>query len=111
MNVLNLLRGLQERLFSAELTAAAWLDTRRTGRLIPLAWIHQGIRPMVPLYIGTIVAVFGQNSTAAIVVITAVTLILTEFSRIAAKSHQVLRWNNQTCPYCPASVTGTETAS
>lgn len=103
---LSLLRGFQERLFSAELTAAAWIDTRRTGRLIPLAWIHWGIRPMVPLYIGTIIAVLGRHNTPTIAAVNAATLMLVEFSRIAAKSHYVLNEENKPCPYCRKQADG-----
>jgi len=101
VNALAIARYLGTRLHSAELTAAAWLDTRRHVRLFPLAWVHQGVRPWLPTGIAVAVLALGHPSRAAGAVITIVGVALTVFSRIAAKSHHILNEEDRPCPYCP----------
>lgn len=101
MNPVNALRRAYARLYSAELSAAAWLDTRRIGRLAPLAWVHQGIRPWVPAVFATIAITASHPSRNDTAIIVAAALAAVAFSRIAVKSHYILNEEDRPCPYCP----------
>lgn len=101
MNPLTLLQYAAARIYSAELSAAAWFDTCRVARLFPLAWVHQGVRPWLPTGIAVAVLALGhpgRTATAAIIIVCGAA---TVFSRIAAKSHYVLNEEDRPCPYCP----------
>jgi len=106
VNPLMVAQYLGARIYSAELTAAAWLDTRRFVRVFPLAWVHQGVRPWLPTGIAAAVLTLGHHSRTAAVIIVIASLVAVSFSRIAAKSHYVLNEEDRPCPYCPAGDDG-----
>lgn len=99
---MNALKRLYARLYSAELTAAAWIDTRPVGRMFMLAWYHQGLRPWVPAAMTVPAMVIGHLGHITFIVAAGITVAATLFARIAAKSHFILNEEDRPCPYCPA---------
>ena len=87
-------------LYSAELTAAATLETTTGPRALMLAWYHHignGV-------IGTTAAVvtgIAQPSAPALVTIAGLAALAEVFGRIADKSHDVLGEEDRPCRYCP----------
>ena len=101
MNALNLLRYVGTRIYSAELTAAAWLEQRRIARRIMLGWYHRVSVANVAVVTCALNAVILVCHTAAFVI---VPLILggIGYSFIADKSHEVLDDSDRPCHLCPA---------
>lgn len=105
MNPINTLRRANARMYSAELTAAAWLDVQPRPRRAMLRWAHAGATPVVFCIIGPIDmagAVALHAKPAVVAAIAVVSLACVAVSRIAAKAHQILDEDERPCPYCPA---------
>ncbi|ACU71787.1 hypothetical protein Caci_2878 [Catenulispora acidiphila DSM 44928] len=98
---MNMLKRLYAHLYSAELSAAAWIDTRPVGRLIQLSWCHQGLRPWILSGFTVVFIALKRPDMTGLAVTTAVMLPAIAFARIAAKSHYILNEEDRACPYCP----------
>lgn len=106
MNPINTLYRASARLYSAELTAAAHLDTRQLPRCVMLRWCHAGIQPWLPLAVGgtdIIGAALLHAGAVVVEAVLAVTALCFAVSLIAAKSHSILDDDGRPCPYCPAA--------
>lgn len=101
MNPASLLRRAYARLYSAELTTAAWIDTRPVGRMFMLCWYHQGLSPRVLAAMTVPAMVLGGLSRTVFVIFASVAVSATLFARVAVKSHYILNEEDRPCPYCP----------
>jgi len=101
VNALAIARYLDTRLYSVELTAAAFLEQRRVARRIMLGWYHR-------VSVANVAAVTCALNAAILVCHTAafaaVPLILAGvgYSLIVDKSHEVLDDTDRPCHLCPA---------
>jgi hypothetical protein len=101
VNTLNLLRYAGTRIYSAELTAAAWLEQRRIARRIMLGWYHHITTTKVVVVLATFNTIVAVWYPAGFVVVPLILVGLT-YARVADKSHDVINEGGEPCPLCPA---------
>lgn len=101
MNPLMLAQYLGARIYSAELTAAAWLEQRRAARRIMLGWYHRVSVAKVVVATSVLNVIAAVRPVAAFATVPLV-LAGIGYSLIADKSHEVLNEEDRPCHLCPA---------